>query len=399
MNKTNIKKLPVADNNPKKLTILGATGTIGRNTAQLIAEAPENYDIQAITANHNVTELIQLAKQLEPKRAVIRDESLYQELKDDLSGTGIEVAAGNDAIIETAKMETDLVISGIVGVAALEPTMAAIESGSNVALANKESLVCAGKLITQAAKKHNSTILPVDSEHNAVFQSIDFDNVDKIDKITLTASGGPFYKTPIEKLEDATPEQAVKHPNWKMGAKISVDSATMMNKGLEVIEAYYLFPVEKNQIDVIIHPESIIHCLVHYSDGGIVAGLSVPDMKVPIAHAMAWPSRLKTKTPKLDLAEIGKLHFYEADRKKFTALELAREALEAEGSATTILNAANEVAVDNFLNGKIKFLDIVKLVENALKRVPNSSLESIGDVLEIDRQTRDVCNQLISKGI
>lgn len=380
---------------PKKISILGVTGTIGKNTAELILNQPDKYEVEAITANRNVSELIDLALKLRPKLAAIGDESLYAELRDGLSGSGIEVAAGKQSIIDAATTSCDMLVSGIVGIAALEPTLAAVKKGTTIALANKESLVCAGELISNAAKKSKARIIPVDSEHNAIFQSFDFENPHNIRKITLTASGGPFYDIPKEQLKYVTPEQAIKHPNWSMGAKISVDSATMMNKGLEIIEAYYLFPIEKSQIDVIVHPESIVHCLVHYNDGGILAGLSVSDMKVPIAFALGWPERINSQTKELDLAEIGKLTFRKVDEEKFPAISLARKALQQDGTAPIVLNAANEVAVENFLAEKIGFLDIVKLVHNALENIPHSGIDSIEKVLETDQRTRTFCEQVL----
>jgi 1-deoxy-D-xylulose-5-phosphate reductoisomerase len=397
MMNSNLEPSPLEAISPKRISILGATGTIGQNTIEIIKQHRNKFKVIAITARTSVKKLIKSALELEAELAVIEDESLYYELKEGLSGTKTKVTTGKAATIEAASLSADIVVSGIVGLAALEPTFAAIRQGTDIALANKECLVCAGNIMTNEALKFGSKLLPVDSEHNAIFQAFDFDKPEKVSKITLTASGGPFYDTPFAELKNVTPAQAIKHPNWEMGAKISVDSATMMNKGLEVIEAYYLFPIEKNQIDILIHPESIIHCLVQYIDGAVIAGLSVPDMKVPIAHALAWPERIITKTAALDLSKIGNLSFHTPDENKFSALRLARESLKKEGSAPIIFNAANEVAVDNFLNNRIGFLDIVKLVENALERMPDSSPDSLEEILSVDKDTRVLCNNLISK--
>mgnify|MGYP002784368044 CR=1 FL=1 len=382
----------------KKISILGATGTIGKNTIDIIEQHPEKYEIQALTAGQNVDEIISIARKLKPKFVAIQDESQYSKLKSALQNKNIDVGAGAGAIIEAAQIDCDLLMSGIVGVAALEPTIAAIKNGTNVALANKECLVCAGKIIVEEATKHNVQILPVDSEHNSLFQTFDFANPERIKKITLTASGGPFHKISLNEMQNISPEQAVRHPNWNMGAKISIDSATMMNKGLEVIEAYHLFPIEKDQIDVVIHPESVVHSLISYIDGAVVAGLSNPDMKVPIAFALGWPERIPTSTKNLDLTEIGKLTFEKVDNQKFPALNLAKLALAADGSAPTILNAANEIAVQSFLERKIQFLDIVKLVENALQDIPHTKADSIEEILNIDKQTREFCLSFIKQG-
>lgn len=391
-------KLPDEKRQPKSLTILGSTGTIGKNTIRLVEEDRKSFSIDTLTAGTNVKELANQARRLDAKTAVIGRDNLYKELKESLSGTDIEVLAGKEAIAEVAGRKNDIIIAGIVGAASLAPTLAAIKSGATIALANKECLVCAGELMTSEVKKYGATLIPVDSEHNAAFQSFDFKHPETIEKITLTASGGPFRLISRKEMEEVTPKQATNHPNWKMGAKISVDSATMMNKGLEVIEAYHLFPVKKDQIDVIIHPESIIHSLVYYKDGSVISGLSVPDMCVPISYALGWPKRINTKTQRLNLADIGKLTFEQTDEIKFPSLRIAREVLNTGGTAPAILNAANEVAVENFITGKIGFLEIINVVENTLEKIPAEKMQSLEQVFEIDRKSREIANSLI-KGI
>lgn len=382
---------------PRKVTILGSTGTIGQNTARLIQEAPKDYLIDTLTAQNNVVELSKQAIELRAKKAVIGNEQLYHELKSRLSGTGIEVAAGSKAIEDAASGNANLIIVGIVGAASLFPTLAAIKTGKTIGLANKECLVCAGQFMMQEVKKHKAQIIPVDSEHNAVFQSFDFAQPERIEKITLTASGGPFRLSPKEKMKQVTPEEAINHPNWKMGAKISVDSATMMNKGLEIIEAYHLFPIEEHKIDVIVHPESIIHCLVYYTDGSVIAGLSNPDMRVPIAYALGWPDRINTSTERLDLTKINKLTFEKPDETKFPALKIARDALKSGGSATTTLNAANEVAVEQFISKKIHFTDITNVVEETLAEIPVTKLDSLEQVFETDKLARKVASKIAER--
>ncbi len=392
MKAVNSCQLPVASKE-KRISILGSTGTIGQNTLKIIDAHRERFEVVCLTAGDNVDLLVSQAKRFHPKRAVIMNEAHYDALKAALSGTGIEVAAGVDAVIEAAGMPADMVMSAIVGAAGLAPTLAAIRSGKTVALANKESLVCAGALVMKEAAKYNATLLPVDSEHNAVFQlSCNFDFVERI---ILTASGGPFRTWSLEQMKTATPAQAIKHPNWNMGAKISVDSATLMNKGLEMIEAYHLFPLKPEQIDAIIHPESIVHCLVQMVDGSTLAQMSHPDMCTPIAYALAWPERVATPVKKLNFAEIGTLHFEAPDVARFPALALAKHVLKAGGNAACVMNAANEVAVQRFLNNEIRFLDIVKIVEGTLENSENRELTSIDDVLECDNLAREIAKETI----
>jgi len=318
-------------------------------------------------------------------------------LKDGLEGTGIEVAAGHDALVEAASLPADWVGAGIVGAAGLEPTLAAIHRGAVVGLANKECLVCAGDLMVREIARCGATVVPVDSEHSAVFQVFDFDNADKVESIILTASGGPFRTLDRETMASMTPAQAVAHPNWDMGAKISVDSATMMNKGLEIIEAYHLFPVEKDQIEVVVHPQSVIHSMVAYVDGSVLAQMGTPDMRTPIAYALSWPRRMAAPAPKLKLTEIGDLTFEAPDPERFPALRLARDALTRGGTAPTILNAANEIAVQSFLNGRIRFLDIADVVEKTLDLTPHGQLESISNVLQADGAARDTATSIVSR--
>lgn len=372
----------------KSVTLLGATGTIGANTLSILEAHPDRFDLIAITGGENVPLLAQQARKFRPKRAVIANTALYEELKDALSGTGIEAAAGQDAICEAAAMESDLVMSAIVGAAGLKPTLAAIERGAAVALANKECLVSAGALMTREVAKHNATLIPVDSEHNAIFQAFDFAHPEWVENVTITASGGPFRTWSLHEMQSARPEDAIRHPNWNMGAKISVDSATLMNKGLELIEAFYLFPLRAEQLKVLIHPQSVVHCLIQMIDGSVLSQMSHPDMKTPIAHALAWPGRIEAPVKKLDFAALGSLQFETPDLTRFPALALAQAALAAGGNAPTVMNAANEVAVRRFLRGEIGFLDIAKLVEKTLASVDNKPLSTLDDVLACDALAR-----------
>ncbi len=392
----NIKSrvVPIPAAQKKSITLLGATGTIGQNTLKIIAAHPNRFDIMALTAGDNVALLAEQAKKFRPKRAVIANAALYGELKELLQGSGIEAAAGEDAVCEAAAMPSDLVMSAIVGAAGLKPTLAAIRSGATLALANKECLVSAGVVMTREIRKYGTTLIPVDSEHNAIFQLFDFHHPECVESVTITASGGPFRDWTLEQMRGATPQQAVKHPNWNMGAKISVDSATLMNKGLELIEAYYLFPFTPEQLQVLIHPQSIVHCLVQMIDGSVLAQMSLPDMCTPIAHALAWPERIAAPVKKLDLGAIGSLQFEPPDTGRFPALRIARDALVAGGNAPTVLNAANEIAVQRFLKGEIGFLDIAKMVEKTLENVDNTVLETIDDVLECDKAARQFAGNI-----
>jgi 1-deoxy-D-xylulose-5-phosphate reductoisomerase len=382
---------------PRRITILGSTGSIGCNTIDLVEREPDGYVVEALTANRNVTLLAEQARRLRPRIAVVADASQYRALREALSGTNIEAAAGAAAVVEAATRPVDWMMAGIVGAAGLAPTLAGVRQGAIIALANKECLVCAGELVLREVKARHATLLPVDSEHNAVFQVFDFEQSDRVARILLTASGGPFRTKTLEEMKRMTPEQAVAHPNWRMGAKISVDSATLMNKGLEVIEAFYLFPVRKDQIDVIVHPQSVIHSMVEYIDGSVLAQLGTPDMRTPIAYAMGWPKRIAAPSPRLDLAAIGSLTFERPDYERFPALRLAREALEAGGSAPTVLNAANEVAVLAFLESQIGFLDIAKIVGETLARMPRVEIDALDVVAEIDQQARAIARETIAR--
>ncbi len=379
---------PVTEVEPRAMTILGSTGSIGCSTIDLIERNPKNFRVEALTAYRNVKELAAQARRLNPAVAVIGDADCYGALKAELDGSGIEIAAGKDAIVEAAGRPVDLVMAGIVGAAGLAPTLAGIRQGTTVALANKETLVCAGDLVLSETRDHKTTLLPVDSEHNAIFQVFDFEQPERVSRIILTASGGPFREWTVEQMAAATPAQAVAHPNWKMGAKISVDSATLMNKGLEVIEAFYLFPVERQQIEVVVHPQSVIHSMVEYVDGSVLAQLGTPDMRTPISYAMSWPTRMEAPSAKLDFANLGALTFEAPDLDRFPSLSLAFDALEAGRSAPTVLNAANEVAVHAFLEKRIGFLDIAKIVGQTLEQLPVCSIDCLDAVAEIELEAR-----------
>ena len=381
----------------KKVSILGCTGSIGKSTLDLIERSSDEFEITALTAAVNVDALADAARRTNAKLAVIADESRLRELEDALQGSGCQAAAGADALVEAATGDSDLVMAAIVGCAGLRPTMAAVEAGKTVALANKEALVTAGDLMTEAAKTSGATLLPVDSEHNAIFQSLAGSRIDQVSRIILTASGGPFRTASAETMRNATPAQAVAHPNWTMGAKISVDSATLMNKGLELIEAHYLFGLPSERIDILVHPQSVIHSLVEFIDGSVLAQLGSPDMRIPIAYALAWPDRMPTPAKRLDLAAIARLDFGDPDLERFPALRLSREALEAGGSAPAVLNAANEVAVATFLDGKISFPEISKLVDMALQENESPAPRSIEDVFEIDRKVRTEVTAMIEE--
>lgn len=378
---------------PKRITVLGSTGSVGRNTLDLVERNPEQFKIEALTANNNVALLAEQARRHRPALAVIAEARHYQALKAALSGTGIEVAAGLEDVIEAARRPSDWVMAAIVGAAGLEPTLAAIERGAVVGLANKETLVCAGDLVMKAISTNAAMLLPVDSEHSAIFQVFDFTRAEAVARIILTASGGPFRAIHPSRLHSVTPAQAVAHPNWSMGAKISVDSATMMNKGLEVIEASYLFPVPRERIEIVVHPQSVIHSMVEYRDGSVLAQMGTPDMRTPIAVALAWPERMSAPSKRLDFASMGALTFEPPDPERFPAIRVAREALQNGGNAPTILNAANEIAVKAFLEGRIRFLDIVRVVEETLGTVPNMPRESLSDVRAADAAAREVASR------
>lgn len=376
----------------RRYTILGSTGSVGQATLDMLRRHDDAADhIEALVANTNVKTLIAQALEFRPKCAVIGDESKLPELKAGLSGTGVEVSAGRNAVLEAAQRPVDWVMSAIVGVAGLMPTLAAIENGSTIALANKESLVCAGPLVMKAAKRAGAHIIPVDSEHSAVFQTLDMNNKNRIHNITLTASGGPFLRWSSDDMAAVTPAQACKHPNWSMGAKISVDSATMMNKGLEVIEAAMLFDLPAEQIDVLVHPQSVVHSLVSYTDGSTLAHMSPPDMRVPISYALGYPERINWPAAALSLAELSQLTFEEPDTTRFPLLDMARSCLSMGQGISCILNAANEVAVQSFLTGQIGFLDIQRVVAEVVDYGLSKNLDNnheLDTILAIDDMAR-----------
>ncbi|HSM95026.1 MAG TPA: 1-deoxy-D-xylulose-5-phosphate reductoisomerase [Rhizomicrobium sp.] len=386
----------------RRVTVLGSTGSIGVSTLDVIAHARKEYGadafpIEALTAQSNVEALAEQARAFRPRLAVIGDASRAVQLKEMLAGTGVEVAGGYEAIIEAASRPSDVVMVAIVGAASLAPALAAVRRGATIALANKECIVAAGDIFRRAVAESGATLIPVDSEHNAAFQLLNFDEVHAIERVTLTASGGPFREWPSERMKAATPEQAVAHPNWSMGAKISVDSATLMNKGLELIEAHFLFSLAPEKLAVVVHPQSIVHCLVSYADGSTLAHLSAPDMRTPIAHALAWPRRMSSPSRRLDLAMLNKLTFEAPDPLRFPCLGLAQDCLRTGGLAPTILNAANEVAVQAFLGRKIGFLDIARVVEDTLSaRAPNSirAPNDVEGILDADRQARDLADTI-----
>ena len=381
----------------RKVAILGATGSVGKSTLDLILRDPERFEVCALSAAVNVEALADAARQTNAKLAVINHQHLLPELEGRLAGSPTRAAAGPEALAEVAAGEADWVMAAIVGCAGLEPVMAAVEAGRTVALANKEALVTAGALMIDAAKRTGATILPVDSEHNAIFQCLGANRIDQVSRLILTASGGPFREYSIDQMRGVTPEQAVAHPNWSMGAKISIDSATMMNKGLELIEAHHLFGLPSDRIEILVHAQSVIHSMVEYIDGSVLAQLGSADMRIPIAHALAYPERMATPAVKLDLAKLGTLSFESPDVLRFPALALARQALEQRGAAAIVLNAANEIAVASFLDRRIGFNDIIRLVGEALEHDRSAAPQSIADVIAIDRSTRIMAGELIAK--
>lgn len=381
---------------PRSVTVLGCTGSVGCNTIDMIERDPGAYRVEALTAHGNVDLLIEQARRLKPRLAVTGKEENFAKLKAGLAGTGIEVAAGRAAVIEAAERPAQWVMASIVGAAGLEPTLAAVRRGAMIGLANKETLVCAGALMMKEVAQSGSIMLPVDSEHSAIFQVFDFERREAIEKIILTASGGPFRTKTVAEMAEMTPAQAVAHPNWSMGAKISVDSASMMNKGLELIEAYHLFGLPENQIEILVHPQSVIHSMVAYRDGSVLAQLGTPDMRTPIAYALGWPKRIDAPSARLDFAKISQFTFEAPDSERFPALRLAREALKAGGRAPTILNAANEIAVAAFLDNGLRFTDIAAVVEAVLGRLPAGVLSSIADVLETDAAAREAAREEVA---
>ena len=380
----------------KTITIFGSTGSIGKSTINIIQNSPEKYDVLGLTARHNYKLLAEQAISLNAKYVCIAEEKYLGDLKNLLSGEKIKVLAGVSGLCEIADLGSKLVVAAIVGSAGLLATFKSIQAGSDIALANKESLVCAGKLFINEAKKHRVKLLPTDSEHNAIFQVFEESNRDQIEKITLTASGGPFLNMPIEQLKTVTPEQATKHPNWNMGKKITVDCSNMVNKGLEIIEAHYLFNMPAEQIEVLIHPQSIIHSMVTYKDGSTLAQLGPPDMRTPISYTMDWPKRPeKSLVAKLDLAKIGHLTFQECDIKRFPAVKICKDSLALADDAKIILNAANEIAVENFLENKINYTSITKIIEKMMSSQKISSSNSIEEIIKKDSEYRTKTQEYI----
>ncbi len=379
----------------RSISVLGATGSIGASTLDLVRRNRDAWRVVALTANCQAEELARLAIEFGAELAVVADEACLPLLRDSLAGTGIEALGGPIALVEAAARPVDLTLAAIVGCAGLAPTMAAIEQGRVVALANKEALVSAGEVMTAAVARHGTTLLPVDSEHNAIFQCLSGNDLGNVRSITLTASGGPFRDWSAEQLAAATPAQAVKHPNWDMGAKISVDSATMFNKGLELIEAHHLFPVALEQLRIIVHPQSVVHSMVEYRDGSTLAQLGPSDMRVPIASCLAYPARMDTPCAPLDLAALGELTFRAPDEVRFPATRLAREAAGAGGAMPAVLNAANEIAVAAFLSGHIAFTRIAVMVEQVLERYAPAPPVSLGDVLAVDAEARAQARALL----
>ena len=374
----------------RSITILGATGSIGTSTIDLIKRNRGRFRVEAVTAARNAGALGKLARDLNASFAAVSDPAGYDELKSALAGSGIAAGAGETAVVEAAQRPADWVMGAITGAAGLRPTLAAADRGAIVALANKETLVCAGDLFMRRAAAGGATVLPVDSEHNAIFQALAAGTRENVHRIILTASGGPFRTWTADAIRAATPEQALRHPNWSMGPKVTIDSATLMNKGLELIEAHHLFALPSDQVDVLVHPQSVVHGLVEFRDGSVIAQLGSPDMRIPIAHCLAWPERIDGPAARLDLAKIANLSFEEADLDRFPALGLARRALETGGIASTILNAANEIAVESFLAGRLAFNGIAALVETTLAHFPDLArdLENVEDAMEIDHVAR-----------
>ncbi|WP_284125034.1 1-deoxy-D-xylulose-5-phosphate reductoisomerase [Parerythrobacter aestuarii] len=380
----------------RSISLLGATGSVGTSTLELIRQSRAAWRVEALTANCNVAELAALAREFEAKVAVVADESCLDDLREALAGSGIEAAGGRAALCEAASRPVDITVAAIVGCAGLGPVMAAIDQGGTIALANKEALVSAGDVMTAAVAKHGATLLPVDSEHNAIFQCLAGNAIEDVRWITLTASGGPLRTMSMEELHAVTPAQAVAHPNWSMGAKISVDSATMMNKGLEFIEAHHLFPVGLDRIRIVVHPQSVIHSMVEYRDGSTLAQLGPSDMRVPIASCLAWPRRMETPCAPLDLVAQGELTFFAPDEERFPATRLAREAVQAGGAAPATLNAANEVAVASFLAGHIPFTRIALSVEEVLNQsAVTCAPTSLDEVLAVDSEARERTSALL----
>ena len=394
-----LRPIPRAQLDVRSVSILGATGSIGASTVDLIKRAPDNYRVEAVSAHRNAAALAKIARELGAKLAVVADPAAYNDLKSALSDSNIEPAAGEAALLEAAQRPADWVMAAISGSIGLKPTLAAIERGATVALANKECLVCAGALFMRRAASVGATVLPVDSEHNAIFQALGAGSREDVKRIILTASGGPFRSWSLEAIRTATREQALRHPNWSMGPKITVDSASLMNKGLELIEAHHLFAIPPDEIDVLVHPQSVVHGLVEFRDGSVVAQMGPPDMRIPIAHCLAWPRRLDGPAPRLDLAKLRELSFETPDTARFPALALARRALATGGAAPTVLNAADEIAVGEFIAGRIGFPAITALVEATLDAAAARGLlaepANVDGALAVDHIARSLASALL----
>ena len=380
----------------KKIAILGSTGSIGTQTLEVIDEHPDLFEAYALTANHNADLLIEQARKFNPEFVVIADETLFGKVKDALSDLPMKVYAGSDAICEIASMDViDVVLTAMVGYAGLKPTLAAIKAHKTIALANKETLVVAGQLVEKLSIENHAPILPVDSEHSAIFQCLAGENPEQVEKVIITASGGPFLHTPADKLKDVTPAQALNHPNWSMGAKITIDSASMMNKGFEVIEAKWLFGLKPEQIDVLVHPQSIVHSLVQYVDGAVKAQLGIPDMKLPIQYALTYPDRVHLSAPRLDFRKESQLTFLEPDVKKFRNLAFAFEALRRKGNAACVLNAANEIVVNAFLHEKIGFLTMSDIIEKTMEKASYIAEPTYEDYVNSDKEARRIAEEML----
>ncbi|GAC87295.1 1-deoxy-D-xylulose 5-phosphate reductoisomerase [Gluconobacter thailandicus NBRC 3257] len=381
---------------PRRISVLGSTGSIGTSTVDLLKRVAADIEVRALVGGRNVALLAEQARELRAEIAVIHDESLHEELKSLLAGSGIRTAAGRQAVIEAGAMEADWTMAAITGAAGLEPTLAAARNGHAIALANKEALVCAGDVMLRAVGEAGATLLPVDSEHNAIAQALGGCDMSTVEKIVLTASGGPFRQSSLEDMRAATPEKALKHPTWTMGAKITIDSASMANKGLEVIEAARLFGLTEDRIDVLVHPQSVVHGLVQFRDGSLVAQMGSADMRIPIAHTLAWPQRMETPCQRLDLTAFGRLDFEAPDEVRFVPLRLARQVLRAGGAAPAVFSAANEIAVDAFLNRRIGFLGIGETIDSALQAMTeNPELTTLDEVLEWDARGRALAEEHI----
>ncbi len=389
------RKTDPAARTRRRVSVLGSTGSVGCSTVDLLRRSPDRFETVVLVAQSNVAALAEQALLLGARHAVVADPTRLPELRERLAGSGVRASAGPEAVLDAAAEPADLVVAAIVGTAGLAPTLRAVRQGATIALANKECLVSAGEVVMREGRAAGAILLPTDSEHNAIYQVFDFDRPEAVSRIILTASGGPFRNADAATMRSATPEQALRHPTWEMGAKISIDSATMMNKGLELIEAWHLFPVKEGQIDIVIHPQSVVHSFVEYVDGSLLAQLGTPDMRTPIAFALAWPERMATPVRRLDLAAMGSLTFEAPDFSRFPALGLARRALQSGGTAPTILNAANEVAVQGFLDRRIGFLDIASTAEHALDTIPADSPRDLDDVLETDQRAREVARRFI----